>query len=42
MHDVPGRDAVVEALPDILKQLKDQGYEFRALDKNVVPIQFEK
>lgn len=42
MHDVPGRDAVVEALPDILKALKDQGYEFRALDKNVTPIQFEK
>ena len=42
MHDVPGRDTVVEALPEILKQLQDKGYEFRALDKDVKPIQFEK
>lgn len=42
MHDVPGRDRVVEALPDILSALQDKGYEFRALDKNVKPIQFEK
>ena len=42
MHDVPGRDTVVEALPDILKALQDEGYEFRALDKDVLPIQFEK
>ena len=42
MHDVPGKDAVVEALPEILSQLQAKGYEFRALDKDVVPIQFEK
>lgn len=42
MHDVPGKDAVVEALPEILSQLQEEGYEFRALDKDVVPIQFEK
>lgn len=42
MHDVPGRNTVVEALPEILKQLQDKGYEFRALDKDVAPIQFEK
>ncbi|MGN0293375.1 MAG: N-acetylmuramoyl-L-alanine amidase [Lachnospiraceae bacterium] len=42
MHDVPGRDTVVEALPEILRQLKEKGYEFRALDKEVTPIQFEK
>ncbi len=42
MHDVPGKDTVVDALPDILKALQDKGYEFRALDKDVTPIQFEK
>lgn len=42
MHDVPGKDAVVEALPEILAGLKKEGYQFRALDKNVVPIQFAK
>lgn len=42
MHDVPGKDAVVEALPEILSQLQAKGYEFRALDKDVLPIQFEK
>lgn len=42
MHDVPGKDTVVDALPDILKSLQGKGYEFRALDKNVKPIQFEK
>lgn len=42
MHDVPGKDTVVEALPEILSQLQKKGYEFRALDKDVVPIQFEK
>ena len=42
MHDVPGKDTVIDALPDILQALKDKGYEFRALDTDVVPIQFEK
>lgn len=42
MHDVPGKDAVVEALPEILRQLQEKGYEFRALDKDVLPIQFAK
>lgn len=42
MHDVPNKTAVVEALPQILSALKDKGYEFRALDQDVVPIQFEK
>lgn len=42
MHDVPGKDAVVEALPEILSQLQAKGYEFRALDKEVLPIQFAK
>ncbi|MDO5409045.1 MAG: N-acetylmuramoyl-L-alanine amidase [Lachnospiraceae bacterium] len=42
MHDVPGKHTVVEALPRILSELKSKGYEFRALDKNVKPIQFEK
>ena len=42
MHDVPRKDTVIDALPDILQALKDKGYEFRALDTDVVPIQFEK
>ena len=42
MHDVPNKTTVVEALPEILSSLKDKGYEFRALDKDVKPIQFEK
>lgn len=42
MHDVPDKKAVVEALPSILSKLKKKGYEFRALDMDVKPIQFAK
>lgn len=42
MHDVPDKESVVEALPSILAKLKKKGYEFRALDADVKPIQFAK
>ncbi|WP_027623899.1 polysaccharide deacetylase family protein [Clostridium lundense] len=31
MHDAPGKQSTVEALPEIIEYLKAQGYEFRTL-----------
>ncbi|MDO5292527.1 MAG: polysaccharide deacetylase family protein [bacterium] len=41
MHDIPGKEAVIDALPSIIEQLQKKGYEFRTLSKLVKPIQFE-
>ncbi|HIQ99921.1 MAG TPA: polysaccharide deacetylase family protein [Candidatus Scybalocola faecavium] len=40
MHNIPGKDTVIDSLPQIIQQLKDAGYSFRLLDENVKPIQF--
>lgn len=37
MHDSYGHTSTVEALPDIIQGLKNQGYSFAALDKSVTP-----
>ena len=42
MHDLPGKTEVIQALPQIVKQLRQKGYEFKALDAKVKPIQFVK
>lgn len=40
MHDGRGHSTTAEALPDIIRGLWEQGYEFRALDKSVTPVCF--
>lgn len=40
MHDGSGKNATISALPTVLKQLSEKGYEFRALDKTVPPVQY--
>ena len=42
MHNVPGKDAVIESLPEIVKQLNAKGYRFATLDGTVKPFQFAK
>lgn len=37
MHDASGHEATVEALPQIIKLLKDQGYTFRVVNASVPP-----
>jgi len=39
-HDGSGRNAVTEALPDIIEGLNEKGYTFKALDKSVEPVCF--
>ena len=40
MHDSSSMTATVEALPEIIEQLKDEGYSFDKLDRSVKPITF--
>jgi len=37
MHDASGHEATVEALPQIIKLLKDNGYTFRVVNSSVPP-----
>lgn len=37
MHDASGHEATVEALPAIIKMLKDQGYTFRVVTTSIPP-----
>lgn len=37
MHDASGHEATVEALPTIIKMLKDQGYTFRVVTTAIPP-----
>lgn len=41
-HDAPAQDTTVEALPDLIETLRDEGYEFRQLDNSIRPFQFVK
>jgi len=41
LHDSPKKPSTVEALPFIIEKLKNNGYHFDILSKNVVPIQFQ-
>ena len=40
MHDGRGHKSTVEALPEVIKKLKAEGYEFRTLSKEVKPVWF--
>ncbi|MFG6384354.1 MAG: polysaccharide deacetylase family protein [Lachnospiraceae bacterium] len=40
MHDGQGREATLAALPTVLENLSNAGYEFRSLDKALEPVQF--
>ncbi|MEA5022042.1 hypothetical protein SDC9_17211 [bioreactor metagenome] len=40
MHDAPGKWTTVDALPKIIRFLKEQGYEFGVLSPEVAPILF--
>lgn len=40
MHDGTGKDATLKALPAVLKNLSDAGYEFRALTDTSTPVQY--
>lgn len=40
MHDGAGKDATLRALPSVLKNLSDAGYEFRALTQESTPVQY--
>lgn len=42
MHDSSEKTTTVEALPEIIKALKDRGCEFAALDETVEPIEYLK
>ncbi|SET44470.1 polysaccharide deacetylase family protein [[Clostridium] polysaccharolyticum] len=42
MHNIPKREQVIETIPSIVKRLREKGYEFKALDGTVEPIQFIK
>ncbi|WAM32347.1 polysaccharide deacetylase family protein [Caldicellulosiruptor naganoensis] len=41
MHDSPTKKNVIEALPYIIKELKNQGYVFETVDKMPKPLQFK-
>ena len=40
MHDAPAKTTTAEALPEIIRQLKEKGYEFKALTPNSEIVQF--
>ncbi|AET69420.1 putative xylanase/chitin deacetylase [Desulfosporosinus orientis DSM 765] len=40
LHDLAGKDTTIEALPKIIKILKDQGFSFGVLDPHVRPVVF--
>ncbi len=42
MHDLGGKTTTPEALPQVIEELKSQGYVFRSLNNNVEPIQSRK
>lgn len=39
-HDTPAQDSTVEALDGLIRELREKGYEFRALDKTIRPFKF--
>ena len=40
MHDGQGHQATIDALPDIMQSLSEQGYTFEALTPDMSPVQF--
>ena len=42
MHDSSYMGTTVEALPEIIETLKEEGYTFKALDETVKPVSFAR
>ncbi len=42
MHDMSSKTTTPEALPEVIRILREKGYEFRALNNSVEPIQTRK
>lgn len=40
MHDAPGKESVLEILPELIETMKEKGYVFRRMNETVAPIQF--
>lgn len=40
LHDLAGKESTIEALPEIIKILKEQGFSFGMLDTHVMPVIF--
>lgn len=41
MHDAAGKGTTVEALPEIVKGLREQGFSFKAITQETTPVQFK-
>ncbi|QHI72008.1 hypothetical protein [Aminipila terrae] len=41
MHDLSNKSDTLSALPDIIKELKSEGYHFYPLTKDVKPVAFD-
>ena len=41
MHDTPDKTFILDTLPSIITQLRDEGYTFGTIDGTVRPYQFE-
>ena len=41
MHDSAPKDSTVDALPEIIEGLKEQGFVFRAITQETTPIQYK-
>ncbi len=42
LHNTPDKDEVIEILPQIVEQLRQEGYDFAVLDETVRPFQFAR
>ena len=40
MHDGPGKNATLRALPTVLEMLTEEGYEFETLNETMKPVQY--
>lgn len=40
MHNIPGKETVIESMPEIIRQLRDAGYRFETMNDDMKPIQF--
>lgn len=40
MHNIPGKETVIESMPEIIRQLRDAGYRFEAMSDDMKPVQF--
>ena len=40
MHNIPGKETVIESMPEIVRQLREAGYSFDMMSDDMKPIQF--